>query len=495
MPTKSAHILIPDIAVLKRSYLFRLICRQFEQKPPYKTISEIISDISGIRAHYTSEITREYLELFGKTYTDGYLEASKELAGAKRITPAAPDASKALESALPKILSRMSNIYPAVFPQLDELLKDALERNMSYEEVSGAVERILKNHNGNTLKFQSAGKLVNEVKVSPEGRLTRSSRLIKQNRTMSTKAYSALFARTVYKGCRVAGKIDAYSKTKGVKGWVYNCVSDERSRPQHIALHGRHFVYGTEESDMALEVMQDYNCRCRPAAWFDDPELDTPEDEYATERSRIAFNSRIESTSQESNDYLTKVLENSVGPETLRAYDAGKIDHFINDIVLQSPKNVQELCSCVEQSVKKNLPRVTETDRAFAAAYNKLGVTESILAQDIAMTLQGNFAYSKARKEYGFAHIYKKHIQNQYEGFTISEVLEAKVKGTKFWYYNEGSGKDEIVSLYEFPDNRKMKVVLSTKKPKYIVTAYLPNENRVKPEWDDVVRDDRRYSN
>ena len=111
------------------------------------------------------------------------------------------------------------------------------------------------------------------------------------------------------------------------------------------------------------------------------------------------------------------------------------------------------------------------------------------------MTLQSNFAYSKARKEYGFAHIYKKHIQNQYEGFTISEVLEAKVKGTKFWYYNEGSGKDEIVSLYEFPDNRKMKVVLSTKKPKYIVTAYLPNENRVKPEWDDVVRDDRRYSN
>lgn len=111
------------------------------------------------------------------------------------------------------------------------------------------------------------------------------------------------------------------------------------------------------------------------------------------------------------------------------------------------------------------------------------------------MTLQSNSAYSKARKEYGFAHIYKKHIQNQYEGFTISEVLEAKVKGTKFWYYNEGSGKDEIVSLYEFPDNRKMKVVLSTKKPKYIVTAYLPNENRVKPEWDDVVRDDRRYSN
>ena len=246
---------------------------------------------------------------------------------------------------------------------------------------------------------------------------------------------------------------------------------------------------------MALEVMQDYNCRCRPTAWFDDPELDTPEDEYATERSRIAFNSRIESTSQESNDYLTKVLENSVGPETLRAYDAGKIDHFINDIVLQSPKNVQELCSCVEQSVKKNLPRVTETDRAFAAAYNKLGVTESILAQDIAMTLQGNFIFSKSEKEYGFAHIYKKHILRQHEDFTISEVLEAKEKGTKYWYYNERSGKDEIVSLYEFPHFRKIKVVLSTKKPKYIVTAYLPNKNRVKSEWDDVVKDDRRYSN
>lgn len=244
---------------------------------------------------------------------------------------------------------------------------------------------------------------------------------------------------------------------------------------------------------MALEVMQDYNCRCRPTAWFDDPELDTPEDEYATERSRIAFNSRIESTSQESNDYLTKVLENSVGPETLRAYDAGKIDHFINDIVLQSPKNVQELCSCVEQSVKKNLPKVTETDRAFATAYNKLGVTESILAQDIAMTLQSNFIFSKAQKEYGFAHIYEKHIMNQHEGFTISDVLEAKVKGTKYWYYNLRSGKDEIVSLYEFPESHKMKVVLSTKKPKYIVTAYLPDDEHIQEEWYKVIKDDRRY--
>ena len=242
---------------------------------------------------------------------------------------------------------------------------------------------------------------------------------------------------------------------------------------------------------MALEVMQDYNCRCRPTAWFNDPELDTSEDEYATERSRIAFNSRIESTSQESNDYLTKVLENSVGPETLRAYDAGKIDHFINDIVLQSPKNVQELCSCIEQSVKKNLPKVT--DAGFLTAYNKLGVTEAILAQDIAMTLQSNFAYSNARKEYGFTHIYEKHIRNQHEGFTISEVLEAKVKGTKYWYFNERSGKDEIISLYEFPDSRKMKVVLSTKKPKYIVTAYLPNDEHIQNEWYEVIKGDRRY--
>ncbi len=491
MPTKSEHILIPDIAVIKKSYLFKLICRQFEKKPLNKTIYEIISDISDIRARYTTEITREYRELFSRTYTEGYLEASKELTGAKKAPPAVPDASKALAVAVPKMLSHMPNIYQAVFPQLDAVLKDALERNLSYDEVSGAVEKILKNHSGTRLKFQSAGTLVKQIDVSPDGRLTRSLRRIKQNRTMSTKAYSALFARTVYKGCRVAGKMDAYSNTPGVRGWVYNCVSDERSRPQHIALHGRHFVYGTEESDMALEVMQEYNCRCRPTAWFDDPELDTPEDEYVKERSRIALESRSLMTSETDADYLTKVLENSVGPETLRAYDAGKIDLFINDIVLKSPKNVQELCSCVEQSVKKNLPKVT--DAGFVTAYNKLGVTETILAQDIAMTLQSNFNFSKAQKEYGFAHIYEKHIMNQHEGFKISEVLEAKNKGTKYWYYNKSSKKDEIVSLYEFPDSRKIKVVLSTKKPKYIVTAYLPDDGHIQEEWYQVINDDRRY--
>lgn len=62
----------------------------------------------------------------------------------------------------------------------------------------------------------------------------------------------------------------------GFSRWRFVGPSDERARPDHLAVLGQVFEYGTEQSDYALALLEEPNCRHRQIVYFPDEDLNTP---------------------------------------------------------------------------------------------------------------------------------------------------------------------------------------------------------------------------
>jgi hypothetical protein len=75
----------------------------------------------------------------------------------------------------------------------------------------------------------------------------------------------------------------------GFTKWRFVGPSDERGRPDHIAIIGQVFEYGTDQSDLALRLLHEPNCRHRQVAFFDDPELDTPEEDFEEQKRKAGL--------------------------------------------------------------------------------------------------------------------------------------------------------------------------------------------------------------
>ncbi len=75
----------------------------------------------------------------------------------------------------------------------------------------------------------------------------------------------------------------------GFKKWRFVGPADERARDDHVAILGKVFEYGTEQSDLALQLLHEPNCRHRQVAFFDDPELDTPEEDFEEQKRKAGL--------------------------------------------------------------------------------------------------------------------------------------------------------------------------------------------------------------
>ncbi len=107
---------------------------------------------------------------------------------------------------------------------------------------------------------------------------------------ISTEKYADMLARTSVKKAYALGRIEGY-KAGGVRKWRWSPVADEIIRPHHLAIHGRVFEVGSQEEQLALKVMGEPNCRCRPIPFFDDPHFHTPHEVYEQEKQEWATKS------------------------------------------------------------------------------------------------------------------------------------------------------------------------------------------------------------
>ena len=176
------------------------------------------------------------------------------------------------------------------------------------------------------------------MKVSPSGKLRLVRKKIKRNITISTEKYADMLARTATKKAYTLGHIEAY-KAGNIRKWRYTAVADERTRPHHLALHGKVFEVGSQEEQLALKVMGEPNCRCRPIPFFDDPKYDTPDYVYEQEKKEWATKALDEIKNKESKKakYLRKLagirtpsvpVEKRLEEHIRKAWEATEKDGF-----------------------------------------------------------------------------------------------------------------------------------------------------------------------
>lgn len=192
-----------------------------------------------------------------------------------------------LDNVIDKLGPVLDETFGNLSKELTDIIDQGIKNNLTYKEVRAQLIEKLNAGWGTTVSFTRAGQVRKYIDIAPNGSMQWNTRTITRNVTMNIETYANTLARSNIKAAWAEGHRQKY-KESGYKGWVFMSVADERTRPHHLALHGKVFIFGTDEEAMALDVMKEPNCRCRPKAWFDDPDLDTPEETYIKERTTWA---------------------------------------------------------------------------------------------------------------------------------------------------------------------------------------------------------------
>ncbi|AKB37373.1 hypothetical protein MSSAC_2783 [Methanosarcina siciliae C2J] len=179
------------------------------------------------------------------------------------------------EAAGEQLKDRAREIIKQGGPEQD--LKDEIRKYA--EDIWGGSETVTIDRTGQTRTVIEVGKDRKLRKVEKE--ITRAYKT-------NVDAYADMLARTSTHGAYEEGRAAAYQE-EGQSMWRFVGPVDERSRPDHSALVGEHFTYGTPESDMALQLLHEPNCRHRAIVYFGDPDLDTPQEEYEKQKEKAGL--------------------------------------------------------------------------------------------------------------------------------------------------------------------------------------------------------------
>ena len=154
---------------------------------------------------------------------------------------------------------------------VEMLNKDIAKELITYvDEVFGKNGQVIIDHVGQTRQI---------IKVDQYGKLSKVDKIITRKYTNNPQAYADMLARTSTHNALEQGRAEG-RQAKGITRWRFVGPADERSRSWHVAVLGNIFEYGTEQSDLAIELLQEVNCRHRSIDYFNDTDLDTPASHY-----------------------------------------------------------------------------------------------------------------------------------------------------------------------------------------------------------------------
>ena len=156
-----------------------------------------------------------------------------------------------------------------------------MNKTISKEVIDEVLHRVKR------VEFDNRGRVIKFPKVTPDGKVSWGTKTIRHKTSLPTKTYVTTMVTTATKRAHTHAKALRF-KERGYKGFVYHAVGDEATRPHHLALHGRVFIFGTPEADIALACLDEYNCRCTIDPFFDTPEMDVNPKEYEAERAAAA---------------------------------------------------------------------------------------------------------------------------------------------------------------------------------------------------------------
>ncbi len=176
----------------------------------------------------------------------------------------------------------------ALSNQLTAQVKILVAEGKGYEETKAAMIPYITETFGSTgtVEIDRVGQTKTVIEIGEDGTLRRVEKTTIQPYSSSIEAYTEMLSRTTVHQAYAKGRAEGY-KAIGLSKWRYSATPDERVRNSHILLHGRVFEYGSDESELAEEVLQEPNCRCRQIPFFDDPRLDTNQDVYDAQKKKV----------------------------------------------------------------------------------------------------------------------------------------------------------------------------------------------------------------
>ncbi len=235
----------------------------------------------------TVEARKRIIKILAKYITVSYYLGA-ERAVKQHNLPILPTSIgvQGLDTVINELLPVLEETIGYLAKDLTDIIEKGIQNNLTYWQIKEQLRQKLETDFGKRIPFRRKGMLRERVEVSPSGELKLVQKKIKRNITISTDAYANMLSRTATKKAYALGHIESY-KTAGLAKWRYLSVADERTRPRHLALHGKIFTVGSEEEQLALKVMGEPNCRCRPIAFFDN-EFDTPKEVYELEKKEWA---------------------------------------------------------------------------------------------------------------------------------------------------------------------------------------------------------------
>lgn len=395
----------------------------------------------------TEQAKQNLVQVLSQLITTSYLIGGDK--AAQEIGHRGPLGLQGLEPVAEKLGDHLDKTFGSLGDELTGVIRDGLKEGKSYNTVRDGLSEKIQGGWGKTIRFDSVGQIRDSIQVNPDGSMKRIKTTIQKPVTISSDTYAETISRTSMKQAYVAGHYTRYEEA-GYPGWVYISVADERTRPRHLALHGRTFFFNTPEEQMARAVMAEYNCRCRPKAFFGDPKYDTPEKTYAEQRKEWST----------------------------QTFDEWKVDKNMPLFIQENPRNGSELNAL--------LPRVQDRMQGndWQILGYQMGKSTEQMARDTVKTLKTNFVFRKEKREYAFTHIYRDHILRDTSRatgeppFTMNEVIKAKQDG--ILYKHNGETK----ALWTAPDGRRLNVIMSDNYPGKIVTAYRIRQK----DWNKIVK-------
>jgi len=316
---------------------------------------QILQDLINYITQRTNRAKSNLIDTLSKLISTAYFiggdRAAKEIGGYQ-----SPLGMGGLDPVIEKLGTTLDTMFGSMSSELTDIIKGGIRDGRSNDHVRKALAEKITSGWGKSIKFDSTGTVRKSVKVAPDGSLSWEEKTITQSITLPTEVYADTLARTSLKQAYAGGHFAQYEQA-GYPGWIYISVADERTRPTHLALHGRVFLFGTEEEQMARKVMAEYNCRCRPKVYFGDPKLDRPDEEYRAERRKWARQALDES--EVDDEEKQKFLEEIAGESST------------DEIKFSAAKSLTDAEKWVKESTKLKIVDYTGLDVQTANEFNK----------------------------------------------------------------------------------------------------------------------------
>ncbi|MCZ0859929.1 phage minor head protein [Methanocorpusculum sp. MG] len=402
-----------------------------------EVLRQLQAYIDGRVTERKEEFVRRLAAQMAAAFAAGYVFAGKQL----------PDPSQSmvlgteqLEPVIAELGPVLDETFAALSGELTGIIEQGIRTGSSYEQVIAQLKTKIQTDWGERISFHRRGQTRRYVAVQPDGSLKWATKTITKNVTMPVDAYAMVLARTNMKRAYARGHLSRYAQA-GCPGWVYQAVHDEVTRPHHLALHGKVIRSGSREEELALQVMGEPNCRCRPRPWFDDPSYDIAPEKLQEEKREMA-------TQRMEIDLVNR----------LAVYDPVLAAHP------RSEAELQKLSRSVGAAIRK------DTDLMFMARVS--GITANAAGRKVTGMLAENFYVRKSDGEYSFVHALQKHTD-----VSMQDILTTLNCGEIVTFRGQNQ------AILDLPDGRLLVVPLTTDNPERYgaaATAFIADPAREK---------------